>query len=164
MALSAVSDLYEDEEFDELLLLGAVQKIQIQYTHSDCDNFAYALNQITGWEFVSVVSRSKGPLHRLVRTPEKDGSRLVDVCGFVTEADLQKRYKSKALQISSATGLIGCNLDEDDELLPVMSAMTHLPYPPFSEPILADKIEQWVNKFLSASEIGKSKPHTDCCT
>lgn len=87
-ALDAVSDLYADHQLAEIEQLSDLDKLRWQYMHSDCDNFAYAMQVLTGWDLIAVSSRAHGPLHRLVRTSAEDGARLVDVQGYLSEAEL----------------------------------------------------------------------------
>lgn len=149
-ALDAVSDLYDDDQLAEIEQMCDLDKLRWQYMHSDCDNFAYAMQVLTGWDLISVSSPAKGPLHRLVRTPAEDGARLVDVQGYLSEAGLCRRYKTRQLDLSTVSGLLGCTVDGDDEaLLPVMQAITYLPEAPFQEPEIAAKARDWIRAHQS---------------
>lgn len=139
-ALFAISDLYDDDELDDIEALDDVAKIQLRYTRSDCDDFAFALNSLTGWSSVAVSSPTKGPLHRLNIDPE---GRLVDVTGFVTEDDLRKRYNSKALIVT-----VGVEPDsmltEHEDVSRVVAAMKYMPSEPFTTPAFRGLIEAWL--------------------
>lgn len=144
IALDVIAEFYDDEEFNDIEQLCDVDKLRLQYKRSDCDNFAFAMNLLTGWDMVSVTS-SKGALHRLVRTPPEDGARLVDVEGFVSEADLRKRYKSKTLSIATTSTLMGCTVDSDDDALSlVVAAMAYLPTAPFTDAEFSGKVQAWL--------------------
>lgn len=124
-AASVLSDIMDTEGMTDLEL------IQNQFKSSDCDNFAYALHVLMGWQLVAVTTE-KGPVHRLVQSPLDDGNRLIDVMGYTTESALKKRYKSKSIFISLVDKLPGLCIDEDEDLMPVIAAMTYLPYAPFA--------------------------------
>lgn len=150
----AVSDLFEDdEEYDHFLSLPPVEQIVWRYCHSDCDDFALALHRITTWPVVSVSSRSKGPLHRLVVAPD---GRFLDACGWATIDQLQQRYKSGRLSVSRPGDeglLLGTTLEdapfedlEHRRWREILSTIMQIPTDPFLDEDFQSKVNQYASK------------------
>ncbi len=74
----AVSDLLDDERWNWFEALPVVEKIQWRYCHADCDDFALALSEITGWPVVGISNPRCGSVHRLVESPD---GRMLDAKG-----------------------------------------------------------------------------------
>jgi hypothetical protein len=80
-------ELYEDEELDPD---DHIEVIRRAFTTSDCDDFAWMLNRMTGWQVVelSFAAPQWGiGHHSLVRAPD---GRLLDVTGWKDEAAARK--------------------------------------------------------------------------
>lgn len=145
----AISDLFDEDEFDDILEMPALEQVKLRYLRADCDDFAFALNVLTDWDVVSVSCASKGPLHRLNRDNE---GRLVDISGFVSEEDLRKRYKIKKLLIQPASETMSM-IDDDEQLKDVIAVIPHLPYEPFAG--LSAQAEAFV---ATGSHFGEDEP------
>ena len=125
-ASSAIDDLY----FDGFNDLSDLQKVEWRYCHADCDHFASALNFVTGYPVVGIAQPRRGPMHRLVETPD---GLMLDVMGPVSLDDLKTRYRAKSLKLARG-GLIesmvwGATNEED--ILSCLDVMAHLSRPPF---------------------------------
>ncbi len=88
-AAFSVSDLLDETRADEFDALSDLQKVQWRYAHADCDDFAQALHEITGWPIVALSHPKRGPVHRLC---QNDQGALVDVHGTTTLTELIHRY------------------------------------------------------------------------
>lgn len=131
----AVSDLMDEDSWDAFDALPDVEKVQWRYCHSDCDDFALTLHEITGYPVVAINSPRRGPMHRLVEAPD---GRLLDARGWITLDDLMARYQLKALTVErAATGeslLHTGTIDDDAGFHPILAAMLQLPVAPFNTP------------------------------
>lgn len=147
-AMFSISNLFDDDDMVAIEASSDLDKVRLRYTSADCDDFALAMHALTGWPIVAVTSGRKGPLHRLVRVPDDaitDGGKFVDVMGFVTEAELRKRYKSKDLRFTDAGEGDSC-LNEDGELARVVAVMAHLPEAPFVSPEFQAVVSTWLRE------------------
>jgi hypothetical protein len=140
-ALFAVSDLLDDDALDALSARSDIEKVRWRYAHADCDDFALALQVLSGgsWSIVSITG-SKGPLHRAAQTP---AGRLVDVHGYVDVDEVRQRYRTGKLSLRVVEETDSM-IDDDAGLRRVMAVMLHLPEPPFSEPAFQRKVAQWL--------------------
>lgn len=107
-ACFAVSDLLDNAAFERFNALSDLDKVRWRYAHADCDDFAQALHEITGWTIVTLTHPRRGPIHRLCRD-EQGG--LVDVYGWVTLHDLISRYHLRRGDVQTIAGTF-CLLDE----------------------------------------------------
>lgn len=133
-AAGAISDLMSDEDWEIFDDLTYVEQVQYRYLHADCDDVAFALNKITGWEIRSV-SSEMGPLHRVVSSPD---GRLVDITGWTNLAEIREKYGAKKLLISDAGAeYVYCSsiLEEDEDFQEVANALLLIPSEPFQSQI-----------------------------
>lgn len=127
-AADSVADLLSEDAWEAFDNKTDLEKIEHRYLHADCDDFALALCLALGWN-VRAVSGPKGPLHRLVESPE---GRLLDVSGWVTPETLSERYRTRKLRLSAPGGAELCHSRLDDEGLQlVVAAMVQLGRAPF---------------------------------
>lgn len=148
-AAYAISDLLDEVGLEAFNALPALEKVISRYLHADCDDFALVLHEVTGWPIVGVVGRC-GPLHRLNQAPD---GRLVDAAGWVTSADLARRYHTPVSLIPpNGRSLSRSVLDDQDNegRLLVLAAMLHLRTEPFAGE-LRDRLLQHGQALLARS-------------
>lgn len=160
-AMDSLSNLCDsDEAFDEFDALSDLDKVRTRYKHADCDDFAFALNVLMDWPVICAVSRSQGPIHRLVQVPEGteefEPGTFVDVDGYTTETALCKRYKAKKLTFVDGTRLMGPTIQDDSELRRVIATIKYLPFAPFTDTAMQSKVNDW----LSNGFFFEDKPET----
>lgn len=124
------------ESPDELTKEQILAILREQFISSDCGDFAVALNELTGWRLVNLVSPVGGRVHSGVLHP---AGKIVDFLGFTTLAALRVRYGVFDLMMEESTpaNIVGRsdNLDWDDEEINgvdrAKAAMLFCDYPPF---------------------------------
>lgn len=149
-AMDSLSNLCEsDDDFNEYDALSDLDKVRVRYKHADCDDFAFALNVLMDWPVVCAVSRSQGPIHRLVQVPEGTDEfapgTLVDVDGYTSETALCKRYKAKKLTFVDGAPLMGPTIQDDSELRRVIATIKYLPFAPFTDAAIQRKVDDWLS-------------------
>ena len=85
-----VCDLWDDVDGNDDIAV-----LRLAFTESDCDDFSWILNAMTGWQVVTAVWTTRdGDLghHSLVRSPD---GRLLDACGWCGPTDLAVRYTGR---------------------------------------------------------------------
>lgn len=128
-----------DDLAERLDAMSDAEIVRHLYVHGACDDMAVALHRMTGWPVVAVSSRSKGPLHRLVRAPD---GRLLDAGGWVDEQGLRRRYGVRQVSLSPGGGeetaigtLVGdAEAGVDQPLADAVSAIRQFPWAPFDQP------------------------------
>ena len=146
----AISDLLDENQWEHFDGLADVGKVQFRYLHGDCDDFALVLHHITSWPVYSVLSPSRGPLHRLVMAPD---GRLLDAAGWVSAEQLAKRYGADDLVICGPGGQEFCqsSIGDDEDTWPVVAAILQFPLDPFSTTLRDSAI-------TFASSVGMTHP------
>jgi len=137
--------LCEDEDLDPEDSLEVVRRA---FSSSDCDDFAFVLSLVTGWQCVraewSIPDWGFGH-HALVRAPD---GRLLDVTGWTDGAEVAKRYagtSGSAFRFADAepvTSAISCapgGEAQDEDVLRIVSVIMALPYAPYDEGWLREK-------------------------
>jgi hypothetical protein len=132
-----VCELYEDEDLDPNDHVAVIQRA---YTSSDCDDMAYMLSLMTGWQTVRMTWTFRGGFghHTLVRSPD---GRLLDVQGWTDEPSLRKRYgkAAKTARFTDVTAEPSIGFDNFDEsgieegMVRLAGVIRSLPYSPFSD-------------------------------
>ncbi len=142
-------DLCELWQFESLDADDHLEVLKYAFTCSDCGPFAAVLHEVTGWQVVNM-GQSPFAVHSLNRT--SDG-RLVDAYGWVTEAQLRKRYRKPKLllndvEVGEAMGL--CSLDEDESIriMQCMQCMQFLPDGPFQEAWMQIRLADCIHERL----------------
>ncbi len=127
---ASVREFFTEQEWNRFVAMPALEQVQYRYCHADCDDFAAVLQQLTGWQGLSIQSASGRPLHRLLQAPD---GRMVDASGWVTEDRLCMRYRTPRLVIRRASAFDAhCDLDEPEDYHPHVAALHVLPSAPFS--------------------------------
>lgn len=133
-------DLSEDDDLDPD---NHVEVIKRAYASSDCDDFAWMLHRMTGWQVVRATWQIPDwgfGHHTLVRSPE---GRLLDVCGWTDEEALRKRYlgrKKTEMAFADAEPSPTGSFDEieDDgtecQMTLIAGVIRNLPHAPYSTP------------------------------
>lgn len=153
-ARGAVEDLIDDDRWGWFVSLAAAEQVQWRYCHADCDDFAWALSEITGWPVVGITNPSHGPLHRLVEAPD---GRLLDARGWVTLDDLRQRYGVKRLKVVPDWPYEAL-LDGDEDYRPIVEALLQLPGSPFDEPAF----QAQVRAFADSRGLLTARPNRVC--
>jgi hypothetical protein len=129
-----VADLFEDDDaFEDFKSRPPLDQIRWRYRHSDCDDFAVVLAQITGLPIVVSSNPRLGPIHRRLQAPD---GRLLDVHGWVTPEDLHHYYGVRKLKFAP-----WLTFDEPTDEQGVLAVLRILPTPPFTEPEFQAKLE-----------------------
>lgn len=150
-----VCSLYEDDDLDPDDHLEVIKRA---LTSSDCDDFAWMLHQVTGWQVVQAawtVPNEGFGHHTMVRSPD---GRLLDGSGWTDEETLRGNYiprRSKAklgladirppepLWLDMDLANADCsepefdangNSNDDTSLVHMLNLIRNLPYAPFDTP------------------------------
>lgn len=130
-----LADDMDEGEFARVSAMAPAERVRYCYVSGDCDVFAEALHRVTGWPIVGVSSPSRGPIHRLVRSPE---GRLLDAAGWIDEDGLKKRYGLRRLDLSEQKAALASlfSVDEngvDDQIANAVAAIRQFPWAPFCD-------------------------------
>lgn len=131
--------------------LSDLEQVQWRYCHAECDNFAVTLSAITGWAVVGVTNPTRGPIHRLVMTPE---GCMLDAKGWVSLEDLRIRYKLKRLHIQTEAPWSNPTIARDEDFVPIIEALLQFPVSPFCEPEFKAKVLAF-SKSLDAPRLAR---------
>ena len=144
------------DDYDRLDALSDLEKLRYRYNHADCDDLAFALNVLMQWDIVCINDKPYGAVHRLVVTPGSDRTEseasgfkpnaMVDFNGYVTEADLMKRYniESGDFEFVQAGAFLGPTINTDKELRRMMHTFLCMPTAPFNTPAFQTKVTNWI--------------------
>lgn len=136
MAQDAVEDILGEDRWEWFLSLSEIEQVQWRYCHSDCDDFALTLSEITGWDIVALNS-VHGPIHRLVQSPD---GHLLDARGWTTIEMLADRYQTTGLTVVPGAPWLSSTICGDEDFQPIICAIRHLPEAPFSEASFREQV------------------------
>ena len=148
-------DVAELWEFESLDPDDTIKVIQTAFTSSHCDDFAYVLSEMTGWPALTAKwkdKRGQPGHHALVRSPD---GRLLDVTGWLDEAQLMKRYKSSTVSVVEGQLTSPASIMNTDDVELIETAIQQLPYEPHSDDFFQAELSS-ITSQPNTSENGSS--------
>jgi hypothetical protein len=151
-ALFLLSGDLDDDEIERVSAMSVAGQVRHFFSSGECDAFAAALHEMTGWPVVTLSNARGLPYHRLVAAPD---GRLLDSHGWTDATQLARRYGLRKPKLSAPGGLELCVglVDDDPEALSgAVSAIRRLPWPPFDE--------AWFREISQRTFPGVDEPET----
>ena len=138
-----------------------VQVLQWTFSSGLCDDFAWALNKLTGWPTVKAVWMGQYRIHGGIREYEEhhflvqgpDG-RFLDASGWIEPADLSlhvgpnfrlKEIEAKPQWLGFEEAIQDGLLSEEEFNDHLFTAIRLLPYPPFNSEFNHDSIHDIIS-------------------
>ena len=133
-------ELYEDDDLDPD---DAIAVLKRAFSASDCDDFAWVLHAVTGWQTVDVTWEVPDwgfGHHTLLRAPN---GRFLDVNGWSDQAEVLRRCDRRKTAVFKITDVEPRNTGDlnlwddhgvNEEFSRILGVIRALPHAPFSSP------------------------------
>lgn len=144
-----VCELYEDENLDPEDHATVIERA---FMSSDCDDFAWIMNEITGYQVVRVSWQIPDwgyGHHSVVRDNSGD---LIDVRGVTNLESIRKHFGIKPsvqLNVRDVDPTVPSTFDmepDDHGFQMLIAAVRSLPHPPFNSTDFTSKLDQLVER------------------